>query len=233
MSSEVPEGSVPPPGARRAPRGGDGGAPVSGALTIVLAIVAVVAGFLILRSIADDDDGGDAGGGTATSTETTAPSSLLTTTTAAAPTTTTTPPLVTEGATVVVANASNINGSAGQMTRALEAAGYQMGEATNAAASVGQLDQTVVYFDPAQPGAQAVAESVGRSLGGVASISPVPTPPPVESGDLGGAGVLVMLGIDKAGKSLEELSPTGATASSTPSGTAPPVAGSTTTTAAG
>ena len=56
MSTDVPEGSGPGPVGRR-PRAGDGGAPASGALAIVLAIVAVVAGFLILRSINDDDDG--------------------------------------------------------------------------------------------------------------------------------------------------------------------------------
>ena len=38
---------------RRSTRVGDGGAPVTGALAIVLAVVAVVAGFLILRSISD------------------------------------------------------------------------------------------------------------------------------------------------------------------------------------
>ena len=59
MSTDVPEGAGPGPVGRR-PRAGDGGAPASGALAIVLAIVAVVAGFLILRSINDDDDG-DAG----------------------------------------------------------------------------------------------------------------------------------------------------------------------------
>lgn len=40
---------------RRPTRASDGGAPVSGALAIVLAVVAVVAGFLILRSIGNDD----------------------------------------------------------------------------------------------------------------------------------------------------------------------------------
>ena len=52
-------------------------------------------------------------------------------------------------------------------------------------------------------------------------------PAPTESGELGGAGVLVMLGIDKAGKTLDEL--TGATADTTATGeTSPPVAGDTT-----
>ena len=49
--TDVPDGSGQIP--RRSPRVGDGGAPVSGALAIVLAVVAVISGFLILRSISD------------------------------------------------------------------------------------------------------------------------------------------------------------------------------------
>ena len=51
--SDVADGSGPSHGAT--PRSADGGAPVSGALAIVLAVVAVVAGFFILRSISGDD----------------------------------------------------------------------------------------------------------------------------------------------------------------------------------
>ena len=227
MSSDVPEGAAPAPG-RRPSRSSDGGAPVTGALTIVLAIVAVVAGFLILRSISDDDDGD--GGGDATEEDATTTTSLSSSTTNPQSTTTTTVSLVTEGATVVVVNANGINGSAGAMTRELEAAGYTVGDPTNASATVGQLDETVIYFDPADPEAQAVAESVGRSLGGVGSISPVGTPAPTESGELGGAGVLAMLGNDKAGKTLAELAPAAETASSEP-GVTSPDPGTTTTTA--
>ena len=230
--SDVPEGSAPAPGSRRPPRSGDGGAPVSGALTIVLAIVAVVAGFLILRAISDDDDTDTSSPDTEEGSETTVGDTTATTaTTLSIATTTTTTPLTTQGATVIVANVSNQNGAAAGMSRALEAVGFTLGEPTNGSAGVGQLEQTVIYFDPAQPSAQAVAESVSRVLGGVASISAVTTPPPVESGDLGGAGVLVMLGVDKAGKTLEELSPTATTAP--PAGaTVPPVAGSTESTTA-
>jgi len=230
MSTDLPEGSGPGPVGRR-PRAGDGGAPASGALAIVLAVVAVVAGFLILRSINDDDDG-DAG---ETPSGTEAPSDAATTTIAGtvttipAATTTTAPPLVLDPAvTVIVANASNVNGSAAQMSRALGVVGYTMGEPTNKADSVGQLDASVVYFDPAVPNAEAVAGSVARSLGGVDSIAAVVVPAPTETGELGGAGVLVMLGIDKAGKTLDEL--TGVTTSDTTATgeTSPPVAGDTT-----
>jgi LytR cell envelope-related transcriptional attenuator len=230
MSTDVPEGSGSGPVGRR-PRAGDGGAPASGALAIVLAVVAVVAGFLILRSINDDDDGdlGEGATGTTLPTDSAAATTIGGVTTLPGTTTTTQPPLVLDPAvTVIVANASNVNGSAAQMSRALGVVGYTMGEPTNKAASVGQLEASVVYFDPAVPNAEAVAGSVARSLGGVDAISPVPTPAPTESGELGGAGVLVMLGIDKAGKTLDEL--TGATtADTTATGeTSPPVAGDTT-----
>jgi hypothetical protein len=229
MSTDVPEGSGPGPVGRR-PRAGDGGAPASGALAIVLAVVAVVAGFLILRSINDDDDGdvGELPDGTTATSDSGASTTLGGITTLPGTTTTTTPPLVIDPAvTVIVANASNVNGSAAQMSRALGVVGYTMGEPTNKAASLGQLDASVVYFDPAVPNAEAVAGSVARSLGGVDSISAVAVPAPTESGELGGAGVLVMLGIDKAGKTLDEL--TGATADTTATGeTSPPVAGDTT-----
>jgi hypothetical protein len=119
---------------------------------------------------------------------------------------TTEAPNVFTGATVVVANANNVNGSAGQMSRALEAAGFTMGEPTNAAASVGQLDATVIYFDAGNDAARAVAETVNRLMGGDSSLSPLPATPPTASGTLD-AGVLVVLGKDKAGKSLEELAP--------------------------
>jgi hypothetical protein len=230
MSTDVPDGSGP---VSRRPRAGDGGAP-SGALAIVLAIVAVVAGFLILRSINDDDDG-DAGESPGVTTGTgdigtSATDGTATTLAVAATTTTTTePPLVLDPAvTVIVANASNVNGSAAQMSRALGLVGYTMGEATNKGASVGQLEASVIYFDPAVPNADVVAGSVARSLGGVDVIAPVATPAPTESGELGGAGVLVMLGIDKAGKTLDELTGVTPTDTTATGETSPPVAGDTT-----
>jgi hypothetical protein len=208
--SEVSDGSGPVP--RRPPRSSDGGAPVSGALAIVLAVIAVVAGFLILRSISDGGDnqldiepeGGAAGGAPDDSTST-VPSSV----TSVLETTTTTMPMTTDGATVIVANANGISGSAATMSRALESGpGFTMGEPTDASDATGDLETTVIYFDPAQPAAQAVATSVDRALGGGTTILPLPAgTPPVASGDIAGAGVLVMLGLDKADKTLEELNP--------------------------
>jgi len=226
MTNEDPAASGPggtPP--RKSPRQGVGGSPVGSTLSIVLAVVAVVAGFLILRNITDDNDGTSSADDPAAeeSTTTTLDVSLVTTTVAPAPTT---PPIVTEGATVVVANASGVPGSAGRMSTALGGAGFTMAEATNATSA--QLEQSVVYYDPAVAAAQAVAGSVATMMGGLV-VEPVPTPPPIEGGALNGSGVVVMLGTAQADKTLEELSaPTAATPET---GTAPPVAGAETTVA--
>jgi hypothetical protein len=235
--TDVPDGSGQIP--RRAPRASDGGAPVSGALAIVLAVVAVVAGFLILRSISD---GGNtqldvaAGDGNAEpgddrddpdSTDVTDGSAVPT-----LPTTTTVPPIVTDGASVLVANANGVGGSASSMSRALETgAGFTVVDPVNSSSTIGDIDESVIYFDPTNAAAQAVADSLSRVLGGVGTIAPLEGTPPTADGSLNGAGVLLMLGNDKAGKTLAELAP--ALASTPVVVTNPPVAGSTTTTAAG
>ena len=211
--SDVADGSGPVP--RRSPRSSDGGAPVSGALAIVLAVIAVVAGFFILRSISGDDKkqfdlqsagtGAPAGEGN-NAPESTTPSSVVST----APQSTTTT-IVTDGATVVVANANGQGGSAATMATALEVAGFTMGDAMDASDATGNLEVTVIYYDPAQPAAQPVAESVNSVMGGGATVLPLPGgTPPVADGTIDGAGVLVMLGLDKANKTLEELSTGGA-----------------------
>ena len=233
--TDVSDGSGPIP--RRTPRASDGGAPVSGALAIVLAVVAVVAGFLILRSISGDEEqqlgipqNGGASSGTVAPVATTAPFGT------AAPIPTqppTSPPIVTQGATVVVANASGIGGTAAQMSTALSTVGFAMGDPTNAAGLTDPLPTSIVYYDTNQVGAQAVAESVARSLGGGVTVLPLPAgSPPVESGNLNGAGVLLMLGVDKAGKTLEELNPSAQPATPTQL-TNPPVGGAATTAPAG
>lgn len=224
--SDVSDGSGPIP--RRTTRVGDGGAPVSGALAMVLAAVALVAGFFILRSISDGGeqsldlpgagssvDAPDGDGGT------TDPDAA-TTTLPPATTTTTEPPLVTTGASVIVANANGIGGSAGNMTRTLETgAGFTMVDPTDASSTIPTLDVSVIYYEPDIAGAQAVAESVNRVLGGDLEVSPLQGTPPTVDGSMDGAGVLVMLGLDKANKTLEELNPTG----SDPTATDPPASG--------
>lgn len=191
---------------RRTPRQGMGASPVGSWLSVVLALVAVVAGFLILKNITDDGgtaggNGGIVGGPTDDEPENSVlsdPSIPEATTT----TTSTTMPRVIEGASVVVANANTVSGSAGAMTKSLELQGYDTEEAVNASGP--NISASVVYYEPSIDNAQAVAESVARDLGGV-DVEQVTSPAPTGSGDLGGAGVLVVLGDDQAGKSIEEL----------------------------
>jgi hypothetical protein len=224
--TDAPEGPEAPAErgtGRRAPRVGDSGSPVGSTLSIVLAVVAVVAGFLILRAITDDDDGS----GDDITLESTSPGATSPDASAGGPTTapgaetTTTLGRVTTGATVVVANASGVQGSAAAMTTVLEGAGYAMGEAGNTTGA--QLDTSVVYYAAGDVAAQAVAASVATDMGGLA-VSEMPSPPPISTG-LGTATVLVMVGTDTANKTLADMNP---------ATVAPPTAaGATSTTAAG
>ena len=135
MTNEDPnaptQGAPAPP--RRSPRQGVGGSPMGSTLSIVLAVVAVVVGFLILNNITSDSSSSDG----SSSVETTVASTVETT--IAAETTTTVPQLVTQGATVVVANASGVPGSAGRMSAELAGAGFTMAEPTNATVGAGAV----------------------------------------------------------------------------------------------
>lgn len=157
--------------------------------------------------------GGDDDTASTSSTSTTVPSSITVSpiteapTTTAAPTTTTTLPpieLVTEGAVVVVANASGIDGSAGRMTDALAAVGFTTGTATNS--SEGQLATSKVYYDPANENAKAVADSLREALGGGGiEVLELAVPAPTSDGEIGDASILLAMGNDTADKSLDEL----------------------------
>ena len=215
--NESTQPGSPAPGGGRSSRQGIGGSPMGSTISIVIAVVAVVAGFLILRNITDD--GGSADGGSTASSESTTPSTVESAATSS--TTSTLPPLVTQGATVVVANASGVPGSAGRMTDELADAGFTTAPAINSTGP--QLEQSIVHYDPSIAAAQDVANSVARVMGGL-TVETMPSPPPVEDGALGDAGVLVLLGTAQSDRTLEELTPAAETVVS-----APPVAGDETT----
>ncbi len=209
---------------RRTPRQGVGGSPVGSWLTIALAVIAVVAGFLILRNINDDSSGAtspgpaegtDTGGGTGVD----GPVVSIVLPDQSTTTTTTTIARVTTGASVLVANANTVGGSAGNMTKTLQLAGYTMLDPVNASGP--NVTASIVYFDGAQASAEDIANSVARDLGGV-EVLPVPTPAPTVNGNLGDAGVLVFLGDDQAGKTIEELSGSTETEATGTDGAAPP-----------
>ena len=212
MSNEQP--SRPPK------RSGSGASPMGSTLAIVIAIAAVVVGFLILKNIRSDDS--DATQSPTTPVATTIDPSL----------TTTIPPLPTEpqvtvftpttqGAKVQVANSSHANGVAGVLSTALQGKGFTMGTPTNGAT---KEPVTKVQYISGDTAAQAVAQSVAQLMG-VASIEVIPTPVQLQDPTLlADNTVLVLLGDDKAGKTLEQMTQ--------PDSSTTTVAGQTTTTAA-
>ncbi len=138
-------------------------------------------------------------------TATTTPPTTTAPTTTVPPTTippTTTIPLVTEGAVMIVANASNVTGAAAKLTADLQALGFTAVPPTNATAWDTALDTTKIY---ATAEATTVAEALASVLGGV-PIMVMPTPAPIDGATAGlnGASVLIMLGKDLAGKALPE-----------------------------
>ena len=179
----------------------------------MLSLAAVAAGILLLGACGgdDDDDDDDA---SATTTEapviSSAPTSAIPDTASTAATVTTpavtptTVAYVTEGASVMVTNASRVDGAAGRMSERLTAVGFTMVEPGNY--SLGTLEVTKIYHDPANPQALPVAESLKAAFGGGdIEILELGTPPPVDGGDALGATVLVAMGNDIADKTLEEL----------------------------
>jgi LytR cell envelope-related transcriptional attenuator len=193
MSNEQP--SRPPK------RSGSGSSPMGSTLAIVIAIAAVVVGFLILKNIRSDDDG-DAATPTLAATTTVDP--LTTTTFPLVPLESTTTVFTpqTSGASVIVANSSHANGAAGQLSTALQANGFTMGTPTN-----GSTDEpiTKVQYLTGDTAAQAVAQSVAQLMG-VASVEPIPTPVLFEDPTLlADSTVVVLLGDDKASKTLAQM----------------------------
>ncbi len=166
-------------------------------------VPALLGSCLLIAACGGGDDDSDTTTTTPTTEVAAATTTIATTTTTPTPTTTEAPPLVTEGATVIVANASIVGGSAGRMTDELASNGFTTGEATNAAEGV-DLDDSTVHFVAGDADAEAVANSLAAALGGV-EVSEVPDPIPTETGELAGQ-VLLLLGTNQADRTLDELS---------------------------
>lgn len=162
------------------------------------AVAAVTASAALIAACS----GGDAAESTTTTidnaVETTA-APVETTTTVEVTTTTAVPEIVTQGATVIVANASSVNGSAGRMSELLAAEGFDMGAPANS--TEGALGASKIYYVDDEA-ALVVAESLVRVFGGVIQLIEMPTVPPVSASEIGDAGVLVALGDDFADQLL-------------------------------
>lgn len=171
-------------------RSSGGGSNVNSTLSIIIAVLAVLLGFFILRDIRSDQSGQTL---QAESDNTVAPETD--TTLVEVPVSTT---LVLTAFKVQIANASGLSGSAGQLTTELQGRGYIVQPALNKSEITPKQTVTVVYY---LLGSEAAAAAVANELGGV-GIAAMPAPIPIETGKLGEASVLVLLGTDIAGKPL-------------------------------
>jgi hypothetical protein len=169
---------------------------VNSVLSIAVAVLAVLLGFFILRDLRNDS--GIASSENAAPTEDVASETTLDT----MPVQTTTAPVVLTAFKVQIANASGVSGSAGLLTTEMQGKGYIVQPAINKSEITPRQTVTVVYY---LLGSEAAAAQVAQELGGVAT-APMPTPIPTETGSLGEASVLVLLGTDLAGKPLAIIS---------------------------
>ena len=178
------------PGARRPSLS----SPSTGTLGAAVAVVALVLGFLILRDVRGD--GGVATGpvGTPDPNATLAPGATVD---PAAPTTL--PAFSINGFKIQVANASGLAGSAGDMTTKLQDQGYVVQVAMNVAAGTAKRMKTGVFY---LAGCEAASQNVAAVLGGNVEVAAMPQPIPVETGTVGEACILVLLGTDLANKPL-------------------------------
>jgi hypothetical protein len=155
----------------------------------------------------DDDADSSTTSSTVASTVTIVSNSSTSSTTSLPSTPTTAPPLVlvTEGASIVVANASGINGAAGRMSDVIAVAGFDTGAAANS--SEGQLGTSKIYYDTTNASAKAVADSLREALGGGdIQVVELAVPAPIDDPDaLGDATIILAMGNDIADKELDEL----------------------------
>ncbi|HEX2784900.1 MAG TPA: LytR C-terminal domain-containing protein, partial [Ilumatobacteraceae bacterium] len=128
---------------------------------------------------------------------------------------------VTTGASVIVANSSHQNGVAKTLSTALQGQQFTMVAPTNGSTKEAA---TKIQYKDGDTAALAVAQSVAKVMG-VATVDVMPTPVALaDPATLAEATVLILLGDDKAGKTLAQM--TGAepvtTGAGTPSSTAAP-----------
>ena len=197
MSNEQPS---------RPRKSGSSASPMGSTLAIVIAIAAVVVGFLILKNIRSSD--GDGATATTQPPATTVDPSQIPTTLAPLPTE---PPVTvfqptTQGASVIVANSSHQNGVAKTLSTALEGQQFTMVAPTNGSEKV---EKTKIQYKAGDAAAQQVAQSVAQIMGVTIPIEEMPTPVLLaDPATLAEATVLILLGDDKAGKTLAQMTGT-------------------------
>lgn len=184
--------------------------PSTGTLSAVVAVVALILGFLILRDV--KSNGG--------STSPVGTDVVTTLAQGGTPDSTTTTVADINGFRIQVANASGLAGSAGAMTLLLQGQNYIVQAALNVPPGTAKRAKTGVFY---LAGCEAAAQNVAAVLGGEVEVAVMPTPIPVETGTIGEACILVLLGTDLANKPLKGV--TGSGSGSAATTTVPPAAG--------
>lgn len=165
--------------------------PSTGTMGAVVAVVALLLGFLVLRDVS----------GSSLDTSSPTPQETVPGGGTVDPNaTTTTVQFSTLGFKLIVANASGVAGSAGAMTLALQNLGFIAPPAVNLAPGAAKRQKTGVFYTA---GCETNAQKVAEALGGNVDIAAMPNPVPTETGNLGDACVLILLGTDLAGKPLQ------------------------------
>lgn len=201
MSSDMTGRTARPQG--RPPVGSRGGGGNAGStIAIVVTAVALILGFIILRRI-DDNSGTVAPSGTTGPVTSDGIVDTIDPLGSTIPSSTV-PQQVFKGTLVQVANASQQNGVAGMMTTALKGAGFDTAEATNGT-SEPKLDVSKILYKADDPAALPVATTLAAILGGL-NVEAAGVPLPVSSGSWAqGSSVVLLLGNDLAGKTLDQI----------------------------
>jgi len=168
--------------------------PSTGTLGAAVAVVALVLGFLILRDVR-----GDGGSSTIAPVGTNANGSVAPGGSVDPSAPTTLAPFSINGFKIQVANASGLAGSAGDLTTKLQDQGYVVQVAMNVAAGTAKRAKTGVFY---LAGCEAASQNVATVLGGAVEVAAMPQPIPVETGSVGEACILILLGTDLANKPL-------------------------------
>lgn len=200
---------------RPAPRASSSSsAPMGSTVAIVVTAIAVLLAFFILRKV--NDSGETSSGGQASVPATDASTIPGESTLPLDSVTTTTSGFTKIGTSVQVANCSNQEGVARNLSNALAAEGFTMVEP-----DTGTVDLVVtkVIYNPDDPLALPVANSVALLLGGVVVEPSGSVTPTLTTGTwIPGSSVIVLLGNDLAGKTLAQIAgeeTTGTTAAAT------------------
>lgn len=183
-------------------------------VAIVVTAIAVLLAFFILRKVNDSGDTSSVSPGTTAALDTTLPDDQTTLPTDIS--TETTLNVSKSGTSVQVANCSNQEGVARNLSNALQAEGFTMVEPDTGTID---LPVTKVIYNADDPNALPVAQFVATLLGNVTvESSGAQTPTLLTATWAPGSSVIVLLGDDLAGKTLAQIAgaePTGQTTAPT------------------